>query len=82
MQREALSQFVERIDLTFSECPRGNKMEYRPTTGQIVFRGGSHSFASRGDWPSFEPLITAFVDSVLSPTPESLNATRVVRLSA
>ena len=49
IQREALSQFVERIDLKFSECPRGKKMEYRPTTGEIVFRGGSHSFASRGD---------------------------------
>jgi hypothetical protein len=37
---------------------------------------------SRGDWRSFEPLIAAIADAALSPTPETIVATRVVRLSA
>ncbi|MCO6454796.1 MAG: recombinase family protein [Pirellulaceae bacterium] len=37
---------------------------------------------SRGDWRSFEPLVVAYVDTVLSPSPEVVMATRVVRLSA
>jgi hypothetical protein len=39
-------------------------------------------FDTRGDWHSFEPWIAGFVDAVLSPTPETIVATRVVRISA
>jgi hypothetical protein len=39
-------------------------------------------FLSRGDWRSFEPLLASYVEAVLSPSPELLVATRVVRLSA
>lgn len=38
--------------------------------------------SSRGDWPSFEPLVAAFIDAVLSPTPETVVATRVLKLTA
>jgi hypothetical protein len=37
---------------------------------------------SRGDWRSFEPLVAAYVDSALSPTAETIVATRVLRLTA
>ena len=37
---------------------------------------------SRGDWRSFEPLIAGYVEAVLSPTPETTVAMRVVKLSA
>jgi len=39
-------------------------------------------FLSRGDCPSFEPLIAAVADAALSPTAETVVATRVLRLSA
>ncbi len=37
---------------------------------------------NRGNCPSFEPLIAAWVDAVLSPSPETVVAMRVARLSA
>ncbi len=38
--------------------------------------------SSRGDWPSFEPLIANTVDVVLSTNAESVAATRVLRIPA
>jgi hypothetical protein len=37
---------------------------------------------SRGDSPSFEPLIAALAEAALSPTAETVVAMRVLRLSA
>ena len=37
---------------------------------------------SRGDWRSFEPLVLSYVNAVLSPSPEIVVATRVMKLSA
>jgi hypothetical protein len=42
----------------------------------------AHLPKSQGDCPSFEPLITAYVDAALSPTAETVVALRVLRLSA
>jgi hypothetical protein len=45
----------------------------------IMFKPHRHD---RGDWRSFEPLVEAYVDTILSPSPEVVVATRVVRLPA
>jgi hypothetical protein len=37
---------------------------------------------SRGNWRSFEPLIAVCVDAALSPCPETVVATRVLKLTA
>ena len=47
-----------------------------------VLTEGLISENSRGNWHSFEPLVTAFVEAVLTPNAESVVATRVVKLSA
>jgi hypothetical protein len=44
--------------------------------------GNSLGNISRGDWRSFEPLIAAVVDAVLSPTPETVVSARIIQLSA
>jgi hypothetical protein len=47
-----------------------------------VFAERPQNCVSRGEWRSFEPLVSAYVDAALSPTPETVVASRVVRLSA
>jgi hypothetical protein len=47
-----------------------------------VLAEGLVSEKSRGDCPSFEPLIAAIADVVLSPSAESVVAMQVLRLSA
>jgi hypothetical protein len=47
-----------------------------------VLAEGLVSENSRGDWRSFEPLIAAVVDAVMSPTAEIVGVTRLARLSA
>ena len=54
----------------------------RWASSQAVLAEGLVSENSRDDWHSFEPLIAAFVDAVLSPTPETVVATQVVKLTA
>lgn len=44
--------------------------------------GQSLGNVSRGDWRSFEPMLRAYVDAILSPTSETAVAARVMRLSA
>ena len=47
-----------------------------------VLAKGLVSENSRGDWPSFEPLIAVCVDAALSPCPETVAAARVLKLMA
>src|SRR5262249_24993452 len=54
-----------------------------PIQGDILGPlGASRRKSSRGDWHSFEPMVTAYLDAALSPSPETVVATRVMRWSA
>jgi hypothetical protein len=60
--RELIRRMVARIDLWFDHVPKGNRVECPLSRGMIELRPGqvSYRLVSRGNWPSFEPLITAF----------------------
>jgi hypothetical protein len=47
-----------------------------------VLAEGLLSTNSRGDWPSFEPMIDAIVKATMFPTPETVVAAQLLRLSA
>jgi hypothetical protein len=67
------------------QVSRGKRTECPLRSGEIHLRTGEGSIfgcVSRGDCPSFERMVGALVDATLSPSAETIVATRVTRLSA
>jgi hypothetical protein len=82
--RELLARMVQRIELRFEHVQRGKRLECPAAGGSVILHPAEDIFCcvNRGDWRSFEPLVAAYLDAVLSPGPETIVATRVLRLSA
>ena len=74
--RRQLTDKMASLHDTFPESTWYEKNWISPMAGLIPSQN------RRGDWRSFEPLVKSYVDAVLSPSPEVVVATRVVKLSA
>jgi hypothetical protein len=84
-RQEVFRQLVSRIDLRFDKVQRGKRTECPLNSGEIHLRTTEDNIfgsVSRGDCPSFEPLIRAFLDAAAGTGEEMLKLQRISRLSA